>query len=848
MLLGVSTAALTLVSTAVHAQSAPPGGEVEEVVVTGTSIRGVAPTGSNLIGVTRDTITQAGATNSAEVLATVPQLANFGSNLQTGAPRTSGFIPNIHGLGVDATLTILNGHRYAPTGAEAIFTDPQVVPSIALQRVEVVADGASSIYGSDAMAGVVNFIYRKPFSGVEIALEKRWSESGRNQIGVIAGHDWGSGGAYIALQYADRDSARNDEFSFIRADNRDRGGRDQRSTSCATPNVRAGTVTYSYPNFTTTANRCEPSGAIEFIPNDKRKNLLIYGHQEISDRVNMTVEINASDYERWANLAPNPITVVVPRTNPYFRAPPGFTGNEVTVVRTTEGLFPIPVSAGRARTGGVTTGFNIDFGGDWKGDLMLHASMSRNLAQNSGGGTFFDIQQANILARNTTLATAFNPFGNAADNNPAVLAQIDPAGGYYNRNHVKNFLKEVTGKVDGPLFSMPGGEVRAAAGFGFREERTDQLQSTGTPTMKPPQQFIAQDVDLSRSSQSLFAELFVPLVGAGNAMPGIQALNLSLSGRFDNYERLGGTTNPKIGVVWKPIDDLSIRGSWGTSYQAPNLGRSTAPFGIPMTGVSRPPYGTINEYNVGGDNPNLESQTAKTYSVGFDYQPHYVSGLRLGLTFWSVRINNLLYQASANDRYNVAPFNQSLILNPTAAQLAAVMLIAPPISFVPDRIDAIAYNVVQNIGIRDVSGLDLDAGYSATTDFGRFDFTSGWVYLTRYRQQVLATSPFSTLLNQDARWKGRSAVNWSHGEFSVNFAANYIGKHRNITIVPYQQLKATTLYDLGAKWEPKFVEGLEIQLLALNVLDRKPQYADTTTGYDGQPLGRQMQLAIRKKF
>ena len=140
-----STAAVALFAAphmAFAADKAPAADEpaVEEIIVTGSSIRGVAPVGSALIGVTRDTIATQAPANVKELMSSIPQLGNFGANAEQSTSnrfRTAGFQPNIHNLGIYATLTLFNGHRMAPTGGEAVFPDPSSIPVIALQRVDL---------------------------------------------------------------------------------------------------------------------------------------------------------------------------------------------------------------------------------------------------------------------------------------------------------------------------------------------------------------------------------------------------------------------------------------------------------------------------------------------------------------------------------------------------------------------------------------------------------------------------------------------------------------------------------------------------------------------------------------
>ncbi|MGI4877746.1 MAG: TonB-dependent receptor plug domain-containing protein, partial [Janthinobacterium lividum] len=247
----------------------PDAIDANEIVVTGSSIRGVAPVGSQLIGVSRDTIQTNAPANTQELLSTVPQLGNFGANAEQSTSnrfRTAGYQPNIHNVGIYATLTLFNGHRIAPVGGEAVFPDPTILPVIGIQRVEVVADGGSAVYGSDAVAGVVNFIYRKNVDGLEASgtFGFNGTRYRKYDAGIIGGHSWGTGNVTLAYEYSRNKSPLNTDIDFLAlgGDQRTRGGRDLRGTNCVQPNVNIVTTggdprgtNYAYNNGTLTSGQ-----------------------------------------------------------------------------------------------------------------------------------------------------------------------------------------------------------------------------------------------------------------------------------------------------------------------------------------------------------------------------------------------------------------------------------------------------------------------------------------------------------------------------------------------------------------------------------------------------------------
>ncbi len=245
-----SVTARLMLGTALVALTAPAAlAQNESITVTGTSIRGTAPAGANVITVDRNSIEAASAVSVQQLLTSVPQInINFGQsgqNTEGGAGGASG--PTIHSLGAqgsNATLVLINGKRIPALGATTTIVDPSVIPTVAIQRVEVLPDGASAIYGADAVAGVLNFITRKDYSG--------WETSSQYGIGdhynsfnfsQLFGHDWGDGSVLAVYSYSNRSALMNRDraYSTSRQDIR-LGVADQSLFNALVPNPPAGSL------------------------------------------------------------------------------------------------------------------------------------------------------------------------------------------------------------------------------------------------------------------------------------------------------------------------------------------------------------------------------------------------------------------------------------------------------------------------------------------------------------------------------------------------------------------------------------------------------------------------------
>ena len=868
-LLQAGLAALALASaSAALAQAAPAPAagagtavdeEAEEIVVTGTSIRGVAPIGSPLVSVDQEFVKVNAPANMSELLSLVPQLGNFGTNHEvatTGRFRTGGFLPNIHNIGIFATLALFNGHRMAAVGGEAVLPDPGMVPVLAIGRVEIVADGSSAVYGSDAVAGVANFVYRRDMDGFEAQATYGFSPEHsyeKRNLALGWGKKWDTGNVMIVGEYSANKSPTNEEIPFIRADQRFRGGRDQRTTTCDLPNVTIGNTVYAYPSFATGSanrNRCENQLAQEVVPESTRYSLLATVRQELNDTVTLWAEGNYSNLKTSRVANPRNLNITVPATNPYLVLPPGVTlapGQTLSVVRNGVGLFPNPVNTQRSEVLGITLGADVKLGSGWLLNVMTHYSKTNDYNDQPE----IDLVNAQNLANGTTLTTAFNPFGQAAQNNAAVLAQIN--NGFTQINDSSQYLRQLMVKADGPLFALGGGDARMAVGTEFRDEQADQLQIGGVPG---PNQLLVRDDNISRFVAAAFAEVNLPFFSAQNAIGGFQRLELAVSARYDHYQQLGGTFNPKIGLVWAPARDVSLRGSWSTSFVAPNMGLITSIFGVPQIGLNIAGFGNnVNIYNQGGGNPALTPEEARTYSFGADITPTFIPNLKLSVTYYNVTYKNLVYKPTQADAFNNPFFSFAVIRNPTAAQVAAAIAAAPPQSPVPARIDAIFQSFAINVGQRIIDGLDIDLNYKVPTDIGTFTLNVNANRQLGFRQELAPGTGFQDIIGQQSaiKWRGRGQLSWALDDLTVSGFMNYVGGFTNITSgTPFPNVSSWETFDLTVQYNlPKVLKGSQIQLRGSNIFNRWPPFYDGTQGFFANahsPFGRTLELTLRTKF
>lgn len=339
-LTGASLVAMFMAAAPAFAQTPPAGAqadetpEEEEIVVTGTSIRGVPPTGSNLISVTRDDIESHGGANTPDLTASVPLLNSFNTAPQTERGGLGSFAPALRGLPASATLPLMNGHRLVGAAVQDTNPDFPLIPNLALERIEVVADGASSIYGSDAVAGVVNFITRRHVDGVEVSASYGvGDEYYAGHVGGVVGRDWGSGSILAAYQYTENDNILGGDRDYRVQDFTPYGGVDTRSTLCPTPNVLDPAFTpYAAPAFVAgTLNHCDNGAVTDLVPSSEIHALFLSGRQDLADNVSVWGEILYSDRHDENQVAPPGQSAVVLLNpaiwgafgNPFYQGPAG---------------------------------------------------------------------------------------------------------------------------------------------------------------------------------------------------------------------------------------------------------------------------------------------------------------------------------------------------------------------------------------------------------------------------------------------------------------------------------------------------------------------------------------------
>jgi iron complex outermembrane receptor protein len=876
----VSGAALCASGQAFAQAAAAPAAstDLDEIVVTGSRIRGATPVGSTVTTVSRQDIQLAAPVSTTALLQRLPQVFNLGvSETSRGQSGGSGNITygssiNLRGLGPYSTLTLVDGHRAVPQGTTGFAVDPSIIPTVALGRVEVVADGASALYGSDAVAGVVNLVLRRDFEGVEASIRGGSGDAyDERQASLIGGFGWSGGNFMAAYEYSFHDNLSGLDRDFFRGDLSTRGGRDFRVVQCNPGNIVVGGVSHAIPAGGVTAatadqlvpnttNRCDNAQYQDLLPEQERQSFVTAFDHEFNERFRIFGDAFWSRREFVNHVGAQAAALTVRNVNPFFVAPPGSTATSVTVNYSFGDQLPSNDTHGFSEAYQATLGTDIAVFGDW--NLEASYSYGRDTERSTSQYGINNAALAAALAR-TDPATALNPFSTAPNDAAALQDLANQLFIAPGDTHFQGWEL----KLDGPLVTLPGGALRAA--IGYEGQRLTSVSGLINGTWAAPVHAIPPEV--SRTVNSAYAEVLVPFFGAENARPGLRELTLDLAVRSDHYSDLddGYTVNPKYGINWAPVDGLKFRATYGESFRAPTFsqiyGNSSALY---VQNYSDPTKGGAITQGVtlSGGNLELEPETAQTWTFGVDLAPG--DNFRLDLTYFHIdyekQITSYLSDLTILNRESQFDGTGIIVRNPDPAFIANLVATKPIRGVLPNPVTLYVDGRTNNLGTSIAAGYDLsgsytiDAGSAGKIDLG---LTSTWfdTYEVAITPAADRVDQLNTIYNP-LRFKARANGTWSRGGFLGGVYVNYLDAYDNNLASPAQKVDAHTTVDLNLSYTFQgtgFAEGLRVGIDAVNVFDADPPFVNIAQSPNGgggfdptlnNPVGRIVGLTIAKKW
>ena len=815
----MATALLTCTNLSL-AQQAGDEEPIEMIVVTGSRLAQKHLTDAAPVTVlTRNDIDVTGATSVGELLRELP---SAGASASESAGRGNSGSANValRGLSSVNTLVLVNGRRVLSNNPNGTV-DLNSIPFDAIERVEVLQDGASAVYGSDAIAGVVNLIMRTDFDG--LTLRGGYGESSRGDLpsrdlSLTYGRDLDDGNFVFNVSWnraggnviADRPVSRDPDWRAL-------GGRNFRDPlppyavvtglDPANPDreliLREGVQQadslddfrdFVFPGTSTPLDSGNDginyweyeSSAVDI----ERLNLWFSGAHDLNDTVSAFVEASYNNRQSFGFLAPNyfgsvfgePVTLSANNDyNPF--------GVDLDIARTIIEQLDYPDTMARlndvtADTYRVVTGLQGEFGG-WNWDASYNHQQLNQFTYGGYNRVMAWIRQA-----------AGDSDACRAANNGCVPINLLGAPGTITREML-DFISEdtftdITASFDGVMvnavgkvFEMPNGDVNLAVGAEYRVEEFDQNSQNRN-------QFIEQGTSSDahppeRKVSEFYLETSLPLL---YDLPLVRSLDLDLAVRFSHYNDFGNTTNPKIGLKWQATDAVLLRASWGTGFRAPTFTeayspqtRGFQPVNDPCLGPNFADYPACNgvpasttssgAFVVRGGNPDLQPEDADNLTMGVVWRPDFLSGLALTLDYYQIDKEGII--GTANIDYII---EQNALFG-----------------VFPERVTRDAGNAVfevvvtrDNLLEQEIRGYDLGIEYATgETAYGTFSGRLDLTYLDSYKQSPAPDQPavervgsysgeFGTLA--EYRWNAR--LNWNRGNFDASTGFRYVDDVKNL--------------------------------------------------------------------
>ncbi|SEA19168.1 TonB-dependent receptor [Microbulbifer marinus] len=831
----LASAILTAAAAAVpQTLFAAEEGAIEEVAVVGSRIQRNAEfeTATPIQVMDREAIEKSGYTNLQQMFEKNPAAGNGtfstrGNNQDSTANGAAAV--SLRGMGADATLVLVNGKRVAISAfAESIttnFVDINSIPLAAVERVEILKDGASAIYGSDAVAGVVNLVLRKDFEGTEISVDYGGAD-GYDEQSVAA--VWGVNGddsnlTLIFDHHSNSTLASVERSGLDTADQSSRGGMDFRSSrgypgrfivdgettidpGCPAGSAFGQTCVYDYGPWTL------------LTPEAERTGMLMLGHSQLTDSVEFFSEIAVQHNTSIAQGAPTPLDEDAGLTVPITHPNNPFTGAssiDVGRYRTVDaGARQWSIETDNLRGVFGLRGSVADW--DWEASVQRSRSESTQTGNRSQGWVRTDLLQQEIDAGR------YNPFG-GVQNPQSVIDSITTSL----VRQGKSELRGMDFTINGNLFDTANGAIAMAAGVEHREEKAsdipdDQFQRGlifGTESVS---------ASASRDITSAFVEFAIPLPAN---------LDLTLAGRYDDYSDFGTTTNPMANLLWTASDKLSLRASWGTGFRAPSLAQiglgpsqESIFFADTFGCAVNDAYCASTDYTIEfAGNPDLEAEESESFNLGAVVKP--IDGMQLSVDYWSITQEGKIDEVPFGYLYSQFCNDQNSTVCVRSAPLPGESL---------GSLQSINSGFI-NIGEQTVSGVDMSLVYSgmavAGGDLGlRLDYS----YLAEFERVELNSSGDDFLTRDLAgeyeypqhRWA--ASADWARDAFAFTVGLNYIGEFEDTPDIDFD---GTLDYDtndsrtvdsfMTVNLQARYTgfDNMVLSLGADNALDEEPPFA-----------------------
>ncbi len=812
------------------------------------------------------------------------------SSQQVGSGTGGASFADLRGIGASKTLILLNGRRVANNAIDGSAVDLNMIPFAAIQRVEVLRDGASSLYGTDAIGGVINFITRNDFRGGTITLG----------IDRPRGKGGEANNANVGFGYGDLNTQDFNIFGFVDVLKQDPIGGTDRPFNARQPGglsptpfpanyFQSGDIVgnpaapdCTTPSFLTpsgdgTSCIIKTSEFVDYTPKFDRTSMMLRGSVRLGSDHTLSVEWFNTENESTTRIAPVPygglrMNRLRPdgSLNPYFPGNPGAITPAFPIDPTFVAPTGLPAGAQpgyinvrwRALDGGSRTNISTNkqnrllaglegtlMGWDYQTSVSLNENdIAENVTGYSNG----------VLISRGVLNGVINPFGaQDAAGNAAIQAAL--LGGNL-QNHTGKVVM-VDGRASRELGDWFGAGKKAAVAVGA-EFRNEDFVSAANP---PVAELLIASTGVDPNSRSEGKRDVTALYGEVN-VPLLRNLEVTAAARFDRYSDFGDTFNPKVSVLYRPLPTLLLRANYSTGFRAPSLYELNAvpsytntgtvndpvncPGGNPIPGKSRALNCNVQFQRLTGGNISLDPEESKNTNFGIVFEP--TPGVTVGLDFWSVEISGSIAALSETTVLgDVRTFGQYIFRN-AAGDLSTDGTACPgsTCGYLDLR--------QQNLGDTNTSGVDFSLNLRRNLgDMGRVNLGVNGTYVTKYEYQDFIGGPF----NQNVgRYVGLGPIfrvqhtvtgSWMIGAWTlggaVRYKSGYTDQDPSNEVTPYSTM------DVYVGWKP--MKGLDLTFGINNFRDTDPPYSNQNevfqANYDPRftdPTGRKYYLRATYQF
>jgi iron complex outermembrane receptor protein len=862
-----------------------PPAKLEKIEITGSSIKRIeGETALPVQVITREDIVKSGSTTAAELLTKISASSaalTDGASFSDIAGQRGFSGANLRGIGVSSTLVLLNGRRMAnfASPGSASGVDLNSIPSAAIDRVEVLKDGASAVYGTDAISGVINFITRRDYRGVDLAAYAYDTQDGGagKRIFTISA---GTGdllkdrfNLFAVLDYQENDPLRSVQrpglgSSFIPEINLDVGSSNtwpanfRRTRANGSPT--GGRFNPSVPNCNPPASIYAPTSFVgpnacyydymqdtEIYPEADRLTALLRGQLGLSGETTLFGEYSFSRTDTLYRISPLTITNLNYPANGRY--------------------YPTAYAAANGVSGPIRLNWRLTEGGNRTNDVAAESQRLVLGAKGNLGG--WDYDSAYLWAKSevvdayvdgyvktdtfdaAALTGNINPFG---PSDAAGLALLNGTKINDKARNSEGTTKVFDFKASRPLFEMGGGEAALAVGFENRREDFDFTPSALLAAGLIRGDGAASAFSGGRTVNAAFAEL---------ALPVTKTLEAQIALRADRYSDFGSTTNPKLGLRWNPAKAILLRASYGEGFRAPSLADLYTPQRLGQTnGIYNDPLGCIRVGNINntnnpdycgiqpaklrGGSKDLKPEESKQHSLGVVFEP--ARDFSASLDWWKIEKDNLI--ASPEGIY----FADPLLYAPFITRAAP----DPSLPGIPGFITQIDSRL-RNLGGLRTTGIDLSVEWKAPAlALGKLGVRLNGTYVTDYEVQDGPGRPFVNALGKFfndqvvQRWRHTLTLDWDHGPWGATLQQTYYRGYQDQNPNPdgsIRRVEAYELWDLSSAWRPN--KNLRVRAGVRNLFDKKPprsnQIYSFLAGYDPNytdPRGRGFYFSIAYSF